>query len=441
MRNIINRSLRFLILLAVPAFLISCEKLESGTETSLIGEALYYDRFDAPGMEPDLQAGIDHAREKAFQIGNFEWIAKGHIPSHTLTFNEGTTVKGSPYSSVRLTGGFLGYNVSFFTFMSAINNPRSRIYTVDLSDKHYHTSNASTYYGTVCSAAVAYALGLKFPYHASQIIKLPFVKKLPVQCSDSLQVCDIFHRSGHVVMVFDLERDNDGHVTTVRILESSGGTGIRTYSVADFENRCAEQNLVAYRYDKERLSVNACPEERYCMPDGNNVEYVFNEVLCPDRGERSSYYMGETVTFNLLSEHVKYVNVERDGASIGTLYTTGEDVSFVPDKPGKYEAYTVMAGDNKSEPVEFEVLDYEFHYKRNQNVLTVSWGDTYAEPKTVFISGYNGDFRAIHNLTDEDREAKTITMSIVSSTKDNYLRMEMAGEYGTIYTPLNNKIK
>ena len=44
--------------------------------------------------------------------------------------------------------------------MTAIHNPRSKIYTEKLDQSPYHGYNCKAYYGTVCSGLVSYALGI-----------------------------------------------------------------------------------------------------------------------------------------------------------------------------------------------------------------------------------------------------------------------------------------
>lgn len=92
------------------------------------------------------------------------------IPSDTLYANKRKTYcpnisyKGLVYSSVLETNTFVGIDVSFHTFMTALRNPKSVLYTENINRPPYHGDlmGKGAYYGTVCSGFVSYALGLRY---------------------------------------------------------------------------------------------------------------------------------------------------------------------------------------------------------------------------------------------------------------------------------------
>jgi hypothetical protein len=65
-----------------------------------------------------------------------------------------------PYSSVRSEGRYIGFDIALRTFLAAVENPRSVLYTENLTGR---VSNAAAYYGSVCSAYTSYALGCGIP--------------------------------------------------------------------------------------------------------------------------------------------------------------------------------------------------------------------------------------------------------------------------------------
>ena len=80
----------------------------------------------------------------------------------------GTEYKGIIYSSVRaLDWGFIGYGVSMYSYLTALNNPKSVIYTRKYED--YFTSdgysayaNVHNVYGTNCSEFASYCFDLPY---------------------------------------------------------------------------------------------------------------------------------------------------------------------------------------------------------------------------------------------------------------------------------------
>jgi hypothetical protein len=98
----------------------------------------------------------------ANHMANIEWTPVAPIPVSTgantyKTVPAGQTQKGIPYSSVRSVCKYVGTNVSLYTFMTALQNPRSVLYTRKIKAG----TLGATYYGTVCSDFPAYSFGMK----------------------------------------------------------------------------------------------------------------------------------------------------------------------------------------------------------------------------------------------------------------------------------------
>ena len=79
-------------------------------------------------------------------------------------FEQGTEYTGVPYSSVKAVGRDIGFDIYLKTFLAAVENPESVLYTENLSGE---VSNAATYYGKVCSTFTSYALQCSLPYRSS----------------------------------------------------------------------------------------------------------------------------------------------------------------------------------------------------------------------------------------------------------------------------------
>lgn len=89
--------------------------------------------------------------------------------------------------------------------MTAVYNPMSVVYTEDINQPPYHGTNCAPYYGDVCSSSVMWALGVVIPYYTSQIVNLPDMIQNKYQVIDSLKICDVIWKPGHVQMVYDME--------------------------------------------------------------------------------------------------------------------------------------------------------------------------------------------------------------------------------------------
>ena len=119
-------------------------------------------RFRHPSMSEEQYQGAINAVKKAYQLTDITFCPLQPIAYNTGTYLASETYKGMIYSSVKEIGTYVGSYISFYTFMTAIHNPRSRIYTDRIDESPYHGTNCRSYYGTVCSALVSYALGVDF---------------------------------------------------------------------------------------------------------------------------------------------------------------------------------------------------------------------------------------------------------------------------------------
>ena len=117
-----------------------------------------------------------------------------------LVYIADNSYQGLIYSSVKELAQFVGEEVSFHTFMTAVNNPRSKLYTEDVSKSPYHGLNCRAYYGTVCSGLVSYALGFYPKYFADDFPLMKCMKEVDSSTADSIKVADVLWRNGHVAI-------------------------------------------------------------------------------------------------------------------------------------------------------------------------------------------------------------------------------------------------
>ena len=210
---------------------------------------------------------------------------------------------GIPYSSTRVLDKFVGLEIAFDTFLSAVKNPASILYTTDLSDFQedaYHCAihNAFLAYGTVCSAFVDYALDLPIHRSTHEWGTAPEFFKIPVQSADSLSLCDTLvttrpdgSTGGHVRLVTGLARDAEGHVMQVEISEGWSPCPIRNwYTAEDFNATLTEAGKMyqIFRY-KHLEQVRPVPK----LQDRGNSSLMLNY------GNYANYRTTEPITFNI----------------------------------------------------------------------------------------------------------------------------------------------
>lgn len=117
------------------------------------------------------------------------------IPTYTIKDGHGVipagkTVTGFPYSSTEATDKFIGQNVSFETFLSAIPNPESKLY------QSGHGALGRCNYGIVCNGFVRYILGIPYRvntqrWHTIEGMHMVFQKDS--YKVEDVKLCDILH--------------------------------------------------------------------------------------------------------------------------------------------------------------------------------------------------------------------------------------------------------
>src|SRR5687768_4608430 len=107
--------------------------------------------------EPPALGWQERAAERARALSQIQWTPVADtMPSRRGGyFEKGKQYTGAPYSSVRSVGRYIGFDISVRTFLAAVENPHSVLYTENLRGE---VPNAAPYYGTVCSAFTSYAL-------------------------------------------------------------------------------------------------------------------------------------------------------------------------------------------------------------------------------------------------------------------------------------------
>lgn len=137
-----RRSICSAAFLAVVCFLHS---FSAGGETGVPSDA-----------EKKQVAWQDEAVDYARILSQVKWTpVAGSMPMRGGFFEEGSEYTGVPYSSVKAEGRYIGFDIFLKTFLAAVENPHSVLYTESLLGE---VANAECYYGAVCSSYTSYAL-------------------------------------------------------------------------------------------------------------------------------------------------------------------------------------------------------------------------------------------------------------------------------------------
>lgn len=278
------------------------------------------------------------------QLRDIVYTPVAALPYNDGTYPAGTVITGLPYSSVRKTDRFIGYNVSVHTFMTALHNPNSVLYTKSSTEFH-----AKTWYGTNCSTFVSYAYD--FPYHNPTAIfaELPCIE--PIEAAD-MRLCDAANMieegasGGHIVIISGIRRDASGRIVTVEISESDGiGVSCTTMSYEAFLYEYLEKQGYRMYRNRDLYKVSYVPSPYIPLfPEEPQNAVVYSD-LCTDLGDQAVILTGETITLQpLVTAGYTGIKLYRKGIEVGS-YGVG-NIPLSGLAPGKYTARLYPAGEH-----------------------------------------------------------------------------------------------
>ena len=441
--------IRFVFVLFL--FALSCEKIPliEADASNLAGEdkqkllekegVRSEQQYRHPSLSEEAYQGALNAVKKAYQLTDIAFTPLKPIANNIGTYLADSTYMGMIYSSVKEIGTYVGSNISFHTFMTAIHNPRSKIYTDWINRKPYHGTNCRAYYGTVCSALVSYALGL-MPILASYDFPVfDEMEELDITDTDVFHLADVLWRKGHVAIITDVIRDSKDRVILLEVSESVAN-GCRKYTVkrgsipGSIGNRY--KKLLRYTHLEDNTAYTPAPEFVSVL-DENPVQFVYNDDICVDKGDRSCYFVGESVTLNLLSPGDS-VQVFKDGALYSSIPVEKENIRLSGLDFGMYQA-RIFQGERNSDYTTWIMVDKTVVPSVDE--MKVYFGSENSTPVSLFFCskaggrGYTVNESICRRFSEEEITDGYLTVPSEKMKDDiSYFTITFATEFGNIAT-------
>lgn len=383
---------------------------------------------------------------RARQLSSFTFTPLKDIPTAISStqhgvFEAGKEYKGFPYSSTEENDKFLCENVSFETFLSALANPDSVLYTKDM----YHSSNASTYYGIVCNGLVRYCLGITQRCNTQRWLEIPgmnVVANKGEYSVDDLKLCDVLHAYGegsnHVAIITDILRNEAGEIEKVEVVEATRSTCIRrSFYVKDFYTKWEKYKLCRYEYLDSAPSFD---EEQNKILFESGIEKQ-QPMIAVDYGNKSNYLYGDETVISVFAEGKNTVQIICDDKIIEEIPTDGYTKLVRKLEKGYY----IVKLANTEYFTEFCVCKPEITHTVENGIITVKASSQDPESKIKhfeFRGGkpgarIGGIYKMIE-LTDEEKESGIIVRTNPDST-DTYkafYKVSFENKYGIWTHPM-----
>ena len=307
------------------------------------------------------------------------------------------------------------------TFMSAVQNPKSVLYTRRLT-----TPNANTYYGAVCSVMVAdcYKTGINLTtqelYGWNGFDESGYIA---VEVGD----CLVSKAYGHAVVVIGLTKDRYGRISRVVIAEELHPVAAtKSYTYDGFKAHYTGQQYKVFRYKKyENVDYTPVPYVKG-YADEEDETPTYPDIMS-EFGDDAVFLNGDDVVMNVVNaDGYSAINVTKDGEPFGDENMPVADFTIENAQGGLY--VVTMTGTGKQTQSRFFVVDAACAYNSQTHVVTFSSSN--AVPEVVHVYNATPTNKAIV-LTDADRDAGQIDVSDYIDSEYMYVKVTFKTDMGT----------
>ena len=419
------------------------EKLESKNpekvkvlRTFSLNDTTDYD-WPADSLLSHRYSGEETALRRARQLVDLKWMPFLDVPSCYGVYSKEEEQCGVPYSLAYMTNTQLGTQVSIHTFMTALQNPYSVLYSENLRNYGGSTDSAP-FYGSTCSNSVMYVLGIEPPFYTRMFGSIPGMKKTKDQSPDSIELCDVLWKTGHVMMVYEIERNAENSITKVRLFETTTydakDTWIKEYSYDAFLSYWEKSKIVRYKY--EYLDQNTDYRASIFAPleDELSFDYQYNYDICPTLGDRCSYLEGQDVQLAVLSEYFPDIVVYKDGSLYERIKAERPKTTLAHLPYGEYRV-CMAKDDYRSGFAHFEVINAESESSTDSRIR-VHFSSKNASPRYISICDADRHPYNFYEISAEGRTRNLFEIKRINSTAATHYQVCFKGRYGVVATEL-----
>ena len=422
-----------------------------GTDVNESGEAEFAQyTHDMPENPGQLNVVL-----RALQVSKIQYETENVFPVQTgggksvnpVDEPTGTEIEGIPYSSTREFMSYVPQAVSLHSFMTAIKNPNSYVYTRPYSaeDRWW---NCRAYYGAVCSSLVAYAYGIDDVIPTTEVFATyDGFEPLPSnhQSPEYLKIGDCLNQeSNHIAIVTDIVRSSRGRIQSIEITEAATKyCRSKSYTPSGIASRFFDKGFVAYRYNKiEDVPYVASPWVH--VDSTETSDPVFSKNLSPRRGDKANWRPGETIEIDVLDaeDYTSYslINVDTETTVLTATIPDSLLIQLNNLSAGRYKV-ALTDGVDSGGDVYFDIVGTSVTYTPTAYGVDISYSSSIGTPSAVYWCNADPDsrhyraVRAFHVLTDAEVQAGQCSLSNPISDGDIYnghwlMRMAFKTEFG-----------
>lgn len=441
---------RFFPLFALLFIILSCSTntpLTEDIEDIISNNERNYNNSERTNLNDSIKL---YASKRALQFINIEWESLSPIPSRTSHNGYKAGIhKGLLYSSTKEIDKYIGYDVSLRTFLTALRNPHSLIYTEDINggrsassyNNKYNGINCGAYMGIVCNTFVDFILGMRVPYNTYEyqyLDKIGVFEKPQNQTFENLKELDIIWEPGHANLILDIEKDDDGNNKEITWIESTSPyPTTHKYNSTDFYSRFNRNNGIIYR--KRDFVFQIKPQ----MYDIHNLTY--NNDICTFAGDYACFSEDDKIFINYKKNEYNKIDIYKNDSIFFTERLSENNNDYLYNltplklRYGTYKASLSSMSDH-SDYTHFEILQTDISYNKKDNISIITFRSNNSEPIYLEFCYKNGVTRGIYEFTDEEKEKGYVEIDankllqdqcgIDRFTEETFVKVFFEGEYG-----------
>ena len=395
-----------------------------------------------------LSCARHNAIAAANQMAKIEWTPIQPIPFTNSAgyISAGTKCVGLPYSSTRTVCKYIGQHLSIYTFMSALQNPRSVLYTRRIK----YGTLGKTYYGITCFTFTSYSAGSQLGTFDNEISRMfdgsnVEISPYEIQPGDALQ--QIYDRETlpdpsssetqphqHCILIYDVFKDAFGRIRTVQLAEATPPLTV-IHDPINFSNFISSYITGGYKYKvyrkNGRLDYGAYKaiNDVKGYEDEEPAEVVYPDIM-PEYGDKACIETGTTVAINVINaKSYTQIQIIKNGTVIETKDSIS-DFNMPSMSAGTYK-FRLTDGTNTSES-SLIVADVNGSYDANTKKVTFSSSN--ATP--VFAASYitSSDLKGVQNkvkyFTAEEQTQGWADVSDIVGQYYDAVQIGFLTEYG-----------
>lgn len=369
---------------------------------------------------PSINFKAANTVARAKQLYKLKYTPVRTLPVRSGDFAAGYEKTGTPYSHALVNDKLIGINISIHTFMTALHNPKSVLYTRTL--ENIGTNAAKTYYGSICSSFTAYALGMTGWLRCSSILTSD-----EFEAHDYIDVAvgDLVVSTGHAELVTSVTQDERGFIKSIELVDQYNPLPkVKLKGYDDFVYYCNKNGYHVRRYKHSDADALYVPSKYVRQMNEPATPIVYSD-LCTNFGEDCTIKVGESIELNpLVTEGYTAIHLFKDGTQINTYSV--EDTELTGLTAGKYTAKLYPYNNNAV--VNFIVA--ECTATLNGNRITFS-GANKCSPKYAELVAASYDVEKVIKLTTADISNGYVDLGDIAASY-NIIKLFCDNEYGEI---------